>query len=592
MAAEGLGPVIGPVVVLMGAAVIAVPLFRRLGLGSVLGYFAAGALVGPSVLGLFTDPDTILHFAELGVVMFLFVIGLELRPQKLWALRGQIFGLGLAQVSLAIALLSVAGVVVFALPPVTAFIAGAGFVLSSTAVIMSTLQERGEIASVEGQKSVSILLFEDLLIVPLLVVVAFLSPIGQGNGGLAALAIALAGLVALLVAGRWVLDPFFALLARARAREVLSAGALLVVLGAALLMETVGLSMAMGAFLAGVLLSGSSYRHQIESDIEPFKGLLMGLFFLAVGMSLNLAVVAAEWPLLLAMLIVYVLVKAVAIFFTARAFGGPNLTALRRTVMFAQGGEFAFVLYTAALAGGVIEARENVIFSTVVILSMAITPLIMIAADRFLRDPDAALDGVEAADGLRGQVLVIGFGRFGQIALQMLLARRAQVSVIENNPDRIREAARFGFKVFYGDGTRLDILHTSGAAQAQVILICVDDRRAVTAIADLVQHEFPNAAVLARSYDRGHSMELIRAGVDFEIRETVESALQMGAEGLRRLGWDEAQVTEALEDTRRRDAQRLTEQVQGDIMSGRDKMLTAPVPEPLVPAKPMSKGDM
>ena len=592
MAAEGLGPVIGPVVVLMGAAVIAVPLFRRLGLGSVLGYFAAGALVGPSVLGLFTDPDTILHFAELGVVMFLFVIGLELRPQKLWALRGQIFGLGLAQVSLAIALLSVAGVVVFALPPVTAFIAGAGFVLSSTAVIMSTLQERGEIASVEGQKSVSILLFEDLLIVPLLVVVAFLSPIGQGNGGLAALAIALAGLVVLLVAGRWMLDPFFALLARARAREVLSAGALLVVLGAALLMETVGLSMAMGAFLAGVLLSGSSYRHQIESDIEPFKGLLMGLFFLAVGMSLNLAVVAAEWPLLLAMLIVYVLVKAVAIFFTARAFGGPNLTALRRTVMFAQGGEFAFVLYTAALAGGVIEARENVIFSTVVILSMAITPLIMIAADRFLRDPDAALDGVEAADGLRGQVLVIGFGRFGQIALQMLLARRAQVSVIENNPDRIREAARFGFKVFYGDGTRLDILHTSGAAQAQVILICVDDRRAVTAIADLVQHEFPNAAVLARSYDRGHSMELIRAGVDFEIRETVESALQMGAEGLRRLGWDEAQVTEALEDTRRRDAQRLTEQVQGDIMSGRDKMLTAPVPEPLVPAKPMSKGDM
>lgn len=592
MAAEGLGPVIGPVVVLMGAAVVAVPLFRRLGLGSVLGYFAAGALVGPSVLGLFTDPDTILHFAELGVVMFLFVIGLELRPQKLWALRGQIFGLGLAQVSLAIALLTVAGMAVFALPPVTAFIAGAGFVLSSTAVIMSVLQERGEIASPEGQKSVSILLFEDLLIVPLLVVVAFLSPVGQGAGGLSALALALAGLVALLVAGRWLLDPFFALLARARAREVLSAGALLVVLGSALLMEVVGLSMAMGAFLAGVLLSGSSYRHQIESDIEPFKGLLMGLFFLAVGMSLNLAVVAAEWPLLLAMLVVYVLVKAVAIYATARAFGGANLAALRRTAMFAQGGEFAFVLYTAALAGGVIDARENAIFSTVVILSMAITPLILLAADRLLRAPDAALDGVEPAEGLRGQVLVIGFGRFGQIALQMLLARGAQVSVIENNPDRIREAARFGFKVYYGDGTRLDILHASGAATAHVILICVDDRRAVSTIAALVQHEFPQAAVLARSYDRGHSMELIRAGVDFEIRETVESALMMGAEGLRQLGLDEAAVTEALEDTRRRDAQRLTEQVQGDMMSGRDKMLTAPVPEPLTPVKPVSKGDM
>lgn len=592
MATEGLGQVIGPAIVLMGAAVVAVPLFRRLGLGSVLGYFAAGALVGPSLLGLFTDPDAILHFAELGVVMFLFVIGLELRPQKLWALRGQIFGLGLAQVSLAIILLSLAGMAIFALPPVTAFIAGAGFVLSSTAVIMSTLQERGEIASPEGQKSVSILLFEDLLIVPLLAVVAFLSPVAQGDGGIIALVIALGGLLALLVAGHWLLDPFFALLARARAREVMSAGALLVVLGAALLMETVGLSMAMGAFVAGVLLSGSSYRHQIESDIEPFKGLLMGLFFLAVGMSLNLAVVVVEWPLLLAMLVAYVLVKAVAIYATARVFGGANLPALRRTVMFAQGGEFAFVLYTAALAGGVIDARENAIFSTVVILSMAITPLILILADRLLRESDSSLDGVEKADGLRGQVLVIGFGRFGQIALQMLLARGAQVSVIENNPDRIRDAARFGFKVYYGDGTRLDILHASGADKAQVILICVDDRRAVSTIAELIQHEFPNASVLARSYDRGHAMELIRAGVDFEIRETVESALMMGTEGLRRLGWDEATVTEALEDVRRRDAQRLTEQVQGDIMSGRDNILTAPVPEPLISAKPALKGNV
>ncbi|MFD1910721.1 monovalent cation:proton antiporter-2 (CPA2) family protein [Halodurantibacterium flavum] len=591
MAAEGVGPIIGSVVVLMGAGVVAVPLFRRLGLGSVLGYFAAGALVGPSVLGLFTDPETILHVAELGVVMFLFVIGLELRPQKLWALRGQIFGLGLAQVSLAIALLALAGVAVFALAPVTAFIAGAGFVLSSTAVIMSTLQDRGELASPEGQRSVSILLFEDLLIVPLLAVVAFLSPVGQGQGGLTALATALAGLAVLLVAGRWFLDPFFALLARARAREVLTAGALLVVLGAALLMETVGLSMAMGAFLAGVLLSGSSYRHQIESDVEPFKGLLMGLFFLAVGMSLNLAVVAAEWPLLLAMLVVYVLVKAVAIYATARMFGGTSLTSLRRTVMFAQGGEFAFVLYTAALAGGVIDARENAIFSTVVILSMAMTPLILLASDRLLRAPDAALDDIEAVDGLRGQILVIGIGRFGQIALQVLLARGAQVSVIENSPDAIREAARFGFKVYYGDGTRLDILQSAGAAQAQVIMICVDDRRAATAITRLVQQEFPNAALLARSFDRGHSIELIRAGVDYEIRETFESALLMGAESLRRLGLDEALVTDALEEIRRRDRQRLTEQVQGDFMSGRDNLLIAPVPEPLIPRKPALKGN-
>ncbi len=576
---------IGPVIVLMGAAVVAVPVFRRLGLGSVLGYFAAGALVGPSVFGFFTDPDTILHFAELGVVMFLFIIGLELRPQKLWAMRGQIFGLGLAQVSLVIVLLTLAGMFIFGFAMVTAFIAAAGFVLSSTAVIMSILQDRGEIARPEGQKSVAILLCEDLSIVPLLAIVAFLSPLGQEAGGLAAAGLALAGLVAILVVGYWLLDPFFALLARARTREVLSAGALLVVLGASLLMETVGLSMAMGAFLAGVMLSGSSYRHQIESDIEPFKGLLMGLFFLAVGMSLDLGVVAAEWPLLIAMLLVYVLVKALAIYVTARAFGSPNLVALRRMTLFAQGGEFAFVLFTAALAGGVIDARETALFSTVVILSMAVTPVILVVADMLLREPAAAMHGVDAADGLRGQVLVIGFGRFGQIALQMLLARGVQVSVIENDPDRIREAGRFGFKVYFGDGTRLDILRASGAGEAQAIMICVDDRKAVSTIAAMALHEFPNAKVLARSYDRGHSIELIRAGIDFEMRETVESALMMGAAGLRSLGHDEETVADILAEIRRRDAERLTEQVQGDIMSGRDRILTAPVPEPLVPGR-------
>lgn len=583
MAGEGLGSAVGPMMVLMGAAAVAVPLFRRLGLGPVLGYFAAGVLVGPSALGLFTDPDAILHFAELGVVMFLFVVGLELRPQKLWAMRGEIFGLGLTQVFAAVALLTAGGVFVFGLAPVTAFVAASGFVLSSTAVIMSTLQERGELASPDGRKSVSILLFEDMLIVPLLAIVAFLSPLGQGEGGLQAAALAAAGLVALLAIGRWLLDPFFALLAYARTREVLTAGALLVVLGASLLMEAVGLSMAMGAFLAGVMLSGSSYRHQIESDVEPFKGLLMGLFFLAVGMSLNLSTVAAEGGLLVGLLLAFVAIKAIAIYAVARAFGSPHLVGARRAVMFAQGGEFAFVLYTAAAAGGVIDARENAIFSTVVILSMTITPLMLIAADRLLRASAPSLDGVERARDLKGKVLVIGFGRFGQIALQMLLARGVEAAVIDNNPDRIREAARFGFKVYYGDGSRLDVLHASGAGEAEVIIVAVDDRKAVGTILEIASHSFPNAQILARSFDRSHSIELIRAGVDFEIRETVESALVMGAEGLRRLGCDEVSVAETLADIRRRDAQRLTEQVQGDIMSGRDHMLTAPVPEPLTP---------
>ncbi|RXT56263.1 potassium transporter [Bosea sp. Tri-44] len=569
---------IAPAVVLMGAAVVAVPLFRRLGLGSVLGYFAAGVLVGPSVLGLFADAQAILHFSELGVVMFLFVIGLELRPPKLWAMRGQIFGLGLAQVFSAIAALMLAGAALFNLPGQVAFIAGAGFVLSSTAVIMSVLQDRGEMSSAEGQKSVAILLFEDLMIVPLLAAVAFLSPLAQGQAGWNGVLIAIAALAVLLAVSRWALNPLFALLAQARTREVLTAGALLVVLGAALLMEVAGLSMAMGAFLAGVMLSSSSYRHQIESDIEPFRGLLMGLFFLAVGMSLNLAVVAAEWRLLLAMLAAFTIAKGVVVYSVALLFGGSSRQALHRTSMFLQGGEFAFVLYAAATSAGVIDARENALFSTVVILSMALTPLLMIAADRLLRS-EASMDGVDAARDLKGRILLIGFGRFGQISSQALLSRGVDLAVIDREPDRIRDAARYGFKVYFGDGARLDVLRQSGAGLADAIIICIDDPKAALQIVELAQHEFPQAKLLVRSYDRGHAVDLIRAGVDYQIRETAESAYLMGAEGLRVLGFADVDIEEAVEDIRRRDTERLAEQVQGDSMSGSDRLHVQPVPD-------------
>jgi glutathione-regulated potassium-efflux system protein KefB len=345
-------------------------------------------------------------------------------------------------------------------------------------------------------------------------------------------------------------------------------------------MDIAGLSMAMGAFLAGVMLSSSSYRHQIESDIEPFRGLLMGLFFLAVGMSLDLSVVAAEWPLLLALLGLFTLVKGIVVFGVARLFGSASRPALHRASMFLQGGEFAFVLYTAARAGGVIDARETALFSTVVILSMALTPLLMLAADRLLREP-VSMEGVEAARDLRGQVLLIGFGRFGQIASQILLSRGVRLSVIDSNPDRIRDAARYGFKVFFGDGARLDILRQSGAAVADAVIVCIDDPKAALQIVELVQHAFPQAKVLVRAYDRGHSVELIRAGVDYEIRETVESAYRMGVAGLRALEVPEADIQEAAEDIRRRDAERLAEQVQGDDMSGMDRLHIEPVPEPL-----------
>ncbi len=577
MADASFGHMIGPAVVLMGAAVIAVPLFKRLGLGSVLGYFAAGLLVGPSVLGLITDAQSILHFSELGVVMFLFVIGLELRPLKLWAMRGQIFGLGLVQVFAATGVLTLAGMTLFNLSGTVAFVAGAGFVLSSTAVIMSVLQDRGELSTAEGQKSVAILLFEDLMIVPLLALVAFMSPLAQGQSGWTGILVALAALLALLTVGRWGLNPFFSLLARTRTREVLTAGALLVVLGSALLMEAAGLSMAMGAFLAGVMLSSSSYRHQIESDIEPFRGLLMGLFFLAVGMSLDLTVVAAEWPLLLSMLVVFMAAKGAVIYAVARLFRSVGQAAVRRTSMFLQGGEFAFVLYAAAASGGVIDARDNALFATVVILSMALTPLLMLATDRLLR-AQTSMDGIDPALDLKGRILLIGFGRFGQMASQAPLSRGVELAVIDMNPDRIREADQYGFKVFFGDGSRLDTLRHSGAGEADAIMICVDDPKAALRIVELAQHEFPQAKLLVRSRDRGNARVLIQAGVDYQIRETVESAYRMGAESLRALGFADIDVEEAADDVRRRDQARLSAQVHGEEMSGRETLHIQPAP--------------
>jgi glutathione-regulated potassium-efflux system protein KefB len=593
MADASFSETLGPAVVLLGSAVVAVPLFRKAGLGSILGYFAGGLLVGPSVLGIFTEPSTILHLAELGVVMFLFLIGVEMRPQKLWALRAQIFGLGLAQVLICIALLTGTGILL-GLPPAAAFIAGSGFVLSSTAVIMSILKERGEIATHQGQQAVSILLLEDLMIVPLLAIVAYMGTLTDGGetGGVgwSGILVALGAIALVIAAGRWLLDPFFALLARARTTEVLTAGALLVVLGSALLMELSGLSMAMGAFLAGVMLSGSSYRHQIETDIEPFKGLLMGLFFLAVGMSLDLSVVATDWRIILALLAAFILVKAIGIYAVARIFGATNIQALRRVSLFAQGGEFAFVLYTAAAGDGVIGTAQNAVFSSVIILSMALTPLILLVADRWLKDAPASMEGIETATGLKGRVLMIGFGRFGQIASQLLLAQGIEISLIDNDPDRIREAERFGFKVYFGDGGRLDILRQSGAETTDMVMVCVDDPEVTDRIVELVNEHFPSCRLLVRSYDRGHSIRLREADVDFEIRETFESALLFGGAGLQALGMTAFDASEVTEEIRRRDMERLELQVQEGIMAGGNRMHVTPSPQPLIPLRDRAAG--
>jgi glutathione-regulated potassium-efflux system protein KefB len=590
MAVEGGGGYdLAQVVALLGAGVIAVPIFKRLGLGPVLGYFTAGLIVGPFGLALFEDPERILHFAEFGVIMLLFIIGLEMEPARLWALRRQIFGLGLAQVALCGTLLTLAGT--FAgLPLPVAFVAGLGFVLSSTAVVMQMLEERGETATPAGQRAVSILLLEDLAIVPLLAIVAFIGP-RTSEGGTPLwqeMGIAFAALAVLVLAGRYLLNPMFAVLARAKAREVMTAAALLVVLGASLLMDEGGLSMAMGAFLAGVFLSESTFKNQLEADIEPFRGILLGLFFLAVGMSLDLSVIAQEWMTIAVAVVGFILVKSIGIYVVARLLGSSRRESIVRVSLFAQGGEFAFVLYSAAVANGIFDGQTNAIFTATVIISMALTPITAIVMRHVMPDEPISFEGIDKADGLQGRVLMIGFGRFSQAASQSILARGIEISIIESDVDMIRAATDFGFKVYFGEGTRLDTLRASGAGTAEAVLVCVDDPAAATRIVELLKAEFPHTAVFARAHDRGHALDLVKAGADYQIRETLESAFVFGAEVLRRFDTDEETIADIVEDVRRRDAERFDLQLAGGFYAGRDLMRgNAPVPAPLVkPRKP------
>ncbi len=574
-------------VALLATAVVAAPLFRRLGLGSVLGYLAAGVAIGPFGFGLFRDPENILHVAELGVVMFLFLIGLEMRPAKLWSLRNEIFGLGAAQVFACGALLTIVGICA-GLPWPAALIAASGFVLSSTAVIMKMMDDSGETASAAGQRNVSILLFEDLMIVPLLALVAVLAsiigvadeaarPLWQSIG------IAAAAVAAVFVAGRYLLDPLFGVLARSGAREVMTAAALMVVLGAALFMQWGGLSMAMGAFLAGVLLSESVFRHQLEADVEPFRGILLALFFISVGMSLDLNAVAADWRLIGAGVLVYMVVKSLGIYGVARLFRASHHEAVQRAALFAQGGEFAFVLYAAAFAGGVMDARITAMATAIVIISMALTPLVVLLLNRVHKQPEISRDGVEDARDLNGRVLFIGFGRFAQVVSQSLLARGVDISLIETDVEMIQAAANFGFKVYYGDGARLDVLHASGAARAEAILICVDKPETTDRIVALVKSEFPHAKIFARAFDRGHSMRLVHAGVDYQMRELFESSLAFSGAVLRELGFNDIEIAETIEDVRDRDAERFELQLAGGIEAGRALMrgnMQTPQPTP------------
>ena len=598
MAEPTAGLELGHIAALLAAGVVAVPIFRRFQLGSVLGYLAAGLAIGPFGIGLFREPEVILHVAEFGVVIFLFIIGLEMRPTRLWSLRKDIFGLGAAQVMGAGILLTFTGMAAGLSIPV-AFVAAMGFVLSSTAVIMQMLDERGDLSAPQGQRAVSILLLEDLAIVPLLAVVAVMASV-MGLAGEAApplwrtLGLAIGAVAVVFLAGKYLMNPVFRILARYGGREVMTAAALLVVVGAAWLMDLGGLSMAMGAFLAGVLLSESTFRHQLEADVEPFRAILLGLFFLSVGMSLDLAVVLADWRIVLGGVIAFMAVKAVAIYGVARIFKASEREAVERAVLFAQGGEFAFVLYAAALTTGVFDARISGIATAVVILSMVLTPLTTIAIARLMPpvdlDPDGA-DGVDRANNLRERVLIIGFGRFAQVVSQPLLARDVDVSIIDMDVEMIQAAGNFGFKGYYGDGARLDVLRASGAANAETILVCVDKPETADRIVELVKAEFPLTKLFVRAYDRGHAIRLVQAGVEYQLRETFESALVFGHQVLIDLGFTHEQAEETIEDVRRRDEERLSLQMVEGITAGRSLMrgnIRTTKPEPYV--KPRREG--
>lgn len=555
-----------------------------------MGYLIAGLIIGPFGLAFFYDSASILHIAELGIVMYLFVIGLEMRPSYLWSLRKEIFGLGALQISAGSLGLTAVGLV-YGYSWQVSFVCAAGFVLTSTAIVMQLLGDRGDIAQPRGQKIVSILLFEDLLIVPLLAIVAFIAPnhvVESTSTRLQSIGVGLISIAGLIAAGYWLLNPLFRLLAAAKAREVMTAAALLVVLGAALLMQVSGLSMAMGAFLAGVLLSESTFRHQIEADIEPFRGILLGLFFLGVGMSLDLNVVKNNWALILSAVLLLMFVKASMIYLIARLTKSPHSEALDRALLMAQGGEFAFVLFTAAMSAQVISAVERSNLTAIVVLSMILTPIIGILFKRFTQTTEqTSLENIRIAEGLSGKVLMIGFGRFGQVSSQLLLARGIDVTIIDNDIDMIQNAERFGFKIYYGDGSRLDILHASGADTAEAIVICVDHKETTNKIVELVQHEFPLTKLLVRSYDREHALHLAKQNVNYMIRETFESAMLFGGAILEELGVDQSDVEEISQEIRERDKERFeTEVAADDVYAGIGLQYTGPRPTaPLITPK-------
>ena len=589
-----------PILTFCGAAVVAVPLFRFMGLSAVLGYLAAGVVIGPSVLALVGDPETIATVAEFGVVLLLFIVGLELKLSHLWDMKRDIFGLGLLQLTVTAAILGslthLADV-----PVVGSAVIGISLALSATAIALQMLGERNDLQTPYGQRSFAILLFQDLSIVPVLAILPLLATgvavtgmaHDDSGGGIMAVAKAVGAVAAVILIGRYGLNPFFRILARTSAREVMTASALLVVLGAALLMEEVGLSMAMGAFMAGLLLAESNFRHQLEADIEPFRGMLLGLFFMSVGMSIDAGVVRQQWPWLLLVTAVVLIAKIAIVAVLFRLFRSPWRDAVRGGALLAPAGEFAFVLLPLGAGLALLSSVASQFLTALAALTMFLGPLLAKGLDLALeRIPDGQPEPeIDTLGDTHGQVIVVGFGRFGQVVNQVLLAEGIDVTVIDNNVDRIRAAAAFGFRVYYGDGRRLDVLRAAGVARAKLVCICVDDRQAALKIVEILHQEFPKARTYVRAYDRIHAIDLMNLEVDYQMRETFESALTFSRAMLEELGREVAQAAAVVEDVRRRDIARLVLQKAEGLMGGADMLHGARLePQPLTDPRTRGHG--
>lgn len=548
--------------IFLAAAVIAVPIAKKLGLGSVLGYLAAGTAIGPWGLGLVSDVDSILHFGEFGVVLLLFMIGLELQPGRLWTMRRPVFGTGGVQVLVTAALL--AGVsYAFGLSLAASVAVGLALSLSSTAFALQIMAEKGHLTSRYGRTAFSILLFQDIAAIPMIALIPLMGSdvdMTATEAALSALKVA-AVIAAVIVVGRFLLRIVLRKVAEANLREIFTACGLLTVIGTALIMQSVGLSIALGAFIAGVLLADSEFRHALEADIEPFKGLLLGLFFIAVSMSVNFGLLITEILLVVALVIGLVALKGAVLFALGAKVGLKGDGRLNLAVALSQGGEFAFVILGIAAVAGIVGRETAEMAILVVTLSMVTTPLLFLAVSKIKTPPAETpdMDGHEP-EALEHPVIISGFGRFGQIIGRILRAKRIGLTALEMDANQVNFVAKYGNKVYYGDTTRYDVLHAAGAHEAKVMVLAVDTPDQSVKTAELVSERFPNLRVIARAKDRNHAFRLMDAGVHHVVRETFHSGIEAGRLTLEEIGFAGKEARHIAEMFRDHDERRLRNQ--------------------------------